>query len=180
MYQRASFQGSVHRLAQERWKLCQVVLMTILEGPTVLIEIWNHFFFKRSLAVPDFSSFNLWNSTISAGKTRQLRSFTVFKTQISILLAEGESYFPTLRLLGVSPNKIWNKTWKYLHGKSGKWRALRVQNLSVLLKWEVVVVRSFYGVVSFLVSASPWNALVFAAKTWGCLSYCHPRDPTGI
>lgn len=138
------------------------------------------FFFKRSLAVPDFSSFNLWNSTISAGKTRQLRSFTVFKTQISILLAEGESYFPTLRLLGVSPNKIWNKTWKYLHGKSGKWRALRVQNLSVLLKWEVVVVRSFYGVVSFLVSASPWNALVFAAKTWGCLSYCHPWDPTGI
>lgn len=55
MYQRASFQGSVRRLAQERWKLCKVVLMTILEGPTVLIEIWNHFFKKEVLLFQIFS-----------------------------------------------------------------------------------------------------------------------------
>lgn len=57
MYQRASFQGSVRRLAQERWKLCQVVLMTTLEGPMVLIEIWNLFFFFKEISL--FQIFSL-------------------------------------------------------------------------------------------------------------------------
>lgn len=91
-----------------------------------------------------------------------------------------ENHIPcTQAHLGI-PDTIWNKTWKRLHWKQGKLRLLQVQNLSVPFKWEVVVVRSFYMVVSFLVSVFHWNALVFSAKTQGCLSYCHPSDPTGI
>jgi len=44
----------------------------------------------------------------------------------------------------------------------------------------VAVVKSFYLVVSSLVSVIHRNVLVFSAKTWGFLSYCHPWDPTGI